>query len=155
MQFISLRLLLSAAACLVLFTGCSKAPKPIDDSLVPERAKQVVNFQFPNRKSRWLPESYGYSARLRHQGKRYKLKFSAKGQWLETECQVPLSQFSEAVLDRVRYAYPNYKITRHQLEVTPLGRFYEVQIAQGNDRISLYYDESGNESWNFNETEAS
>jgi hypothetical protein len=155
MQFLSLRLLLSAAVCVVLFSGCSPLPKPIDESLVPDRAKQVVNFQFPNRKSRWTPETYGYSARLRHRGKRYKLKFSAKGQWLETECQAPLSQFPDVVLDRVRYAYPNYKIDRQQLEVTPLGRFYEIQVAHGSDRISLYYDESGNESWNFNEHEAS
>ncbi len=78
-------------------------------------------------------------------------EYNASGQWLETEVEVEEAAFSKAVLDRIRQLYPQYTITKREIETTPNGTFYEVEITLGDQELELYFDANGNPATNSNE----
>ncbi len=70
-------------------------------------------------------------------------EYNAAGQWLETEVEVDEAAFSKVVLDRVRQQYPQHTITKLEIETTPNGKFYEVEITLGGQELELYFNENG------------
>jgi hypothetical protein len=81
----------------------------------------------------------------------YEAEFSPDGRWLETEYEVSDSQFSAAVLQRVKQEHPDYQITKREIEITPQGIFYEVEIQRGGEQVELYFDARGLPAPNTNE----
>jgi len=94
---------------------------------------------------------YGYEAVFVQDGLEYEAEYSSTGEWLETEYEVQEFQFPQAVLRAVRQQYPNYVITKYEIELTPLGTFYEVEVEGNGQEIELYFDEQGRPTANSNE----
>lgn len=128
---------------LFLLAGCS--------SQVPETVQSAFQAQHPNVTPAWEAQPYGYEAVFTQAGIEYEVEFSRAGQWLETEYEVSESQFSAAVIDRVKREYPNFAITKREIEITPNGTFYEVEVEQGEQEIELCFDQRGNPASNSNE----
>ncbi|MBD1844361.1 PepSY-like domain-containing protein [Cyanobacteria bacterium FACHB-63] len=118
---------------------------------VPNPVQQAFNLKYPGVNARWEGKPYGYEAVFVKDGREYEAEFSRSGQWLETEYEVEADQFSAIVLERVRQQYPGYAVTKHEIELTPNGTFYEVEIERGNEEIELYFDDRGNPVGNANE----
>lgn len=131
------------AAALFLLAGCSVQ--------VPETVRSAFQAQYPNVSPAWEAQPYGYEATFTQAGTEYEVELSRAGQWLETEYEVSEPQFSAAVIDRVKREYPNFVITKREIEITPSGTFYEVEIEQGEQEIELYFDQRGNPASNSNE----
>lgn len=120
-------------------------------SSVPNAVQEAFNIQFPGMKATWEKKPYGYEAVFIKNGIEYEAEFSRSGQWLETEYEVEAAQFSSIVLERVRQQYPGYAVTKHEIELTPNGTFYEVEIENGSEEIELYFDDRANLVRNANE----
>jgi hypothetical protein len=141
-QIMRLRLL-SAGAILIL-SGCNS-------SEVPQTVKSALLTKYPGVSPRWESQPYGYEAVFTKDGIEYEAEFSQDGQWLETEYEVLESQFPVIVLERVRQEYPNVAITKREIELTPQGTFYEVEVQRGDEEIELYFDERAKPATNSNE----
>jgi uncharacterized membrane protein YkoI len=48
------------------------------------------------------------------------------------------------VLQKIKEKYPNFVITKYEVEITPKGLFYEVDITDGETEDELYFDAKGN-----------
>lgn len=118
---------------------------------VPNSIQQAFNLKYPGVNAKWEEQPYGYEAVFMKDGREYEAEFSRSGQWLETEYEVEAAQFSAIVLERVRQQYSGYAVTKHEIELTPKGTFYEVEIERGNEEIELYFDDRGNPVSNANE----
>lgn len=119
---------------------------------VPENVKKAFTEKYPGATNpQWEQQPYGYEAVFVQNGIEYEGEFSPQGTWLETEYEVPQQQFSSQVLARVKRENPGYTVTKHEIEITPQGKFYEVEIERGSEQIELYFDESANPAPNSNE----
>lgn len=108
-----------------ILTGCTEA------SIAPlDVVHQAFTQQYPGITPTWHQKPYGYEAVFIHNGLETEAEYNALGQWLETEVEVEEAAFSKAVLDRVRKEYPQYTITKCEIETTPNGTFYEVEITR-------------------------
>ncbi len=126
--------------------GCSET-----NTQVPETVQKAFTAKYPNQIATWEQKPYGYEAIFTQNGSEYEAEFSTTGQWLETEYEVPENQFSTTVLARVRRENPGYDVTKYEIEITPQGIFYEVEIEQGSEQIELYFDGQANPAPNSNE----
>lgn len=126
--------------------GCQSS-----QTTVPNSVQQAFHLRHPGVKAVWEEQPYGYEAVFEKDGIEYEAEYSPDGQWLETEFEVNANQFSSIVLERVRQQYPDYAITKHEIELTPNGTFYEVEIERGSEEHELYFDDRANRVPNMNE----
>jgi uncharacterized membrane protein YkoI len=133
-------------ALVTLLIGCSTS-----SVMPPSAVTQAFAARYPNRVVTWDKKPYGYEGVFYQNGVEYEAEFSADGRWLETEHEVSAAAFSQAVRDRVQRDYPGYVITKHEIEQTPEGIFYEVEIEQGDTEYELYFDASATPVPNSNE----
>lgn len=136
---------LSLTVAASLLFSCATSQQP------PAAVIQAFNRQYPDHKPVWEAQPYGYEAVFTKAGLEYEAEYSATGTWLETEYEVQESQFSPAVLQRVKQQYPGYAITKHEIELTPQGKFYEVEVAANGEERELYFDDQANPAVNANE----
>ncbi len=139
--------ILMATLCLGV-AGCGGSGS---QASVPDVVVQAFNTTYPNISPQWEQMPYGYEAVFVQDGQEYEVEYSSDGEWLETEYEVQELQFPQAVLQAVRQQYPNYAITKYEIELTPLGTFYEVEVEGNGQEIELYFDEQGQPTANANE----
>lgn len=124
----------------------------ISGEQVPQIVQNIFAQKYPGRTPQWESQPYGYEAVFSENGIEYEVELSADGRWLETEYEVSSDeQFPAAVLNQVRSRYPGYQITKREIEITPRGVFYEVEVENGNEEIELYFDGQGNLAENYHE----
>lgn len=135
----------------LMLNACNKASNT-QSIQVPASVQSAFAAKYPGITPRWSSQPYGYEAIFKFKnGIEYEVEFSKDGRWLETEYEVPENQFSSLVLNRVKKEYPGYKITKREIELTPRGTFYEVEVEGGGKQIERYYDERANPARNLNE----
>jgi Putative beta-lactamase-inhibitor-like, PepSY-like len=146
---------LRSHVCLVGMLGlvigleaCSTQSPQID---VPPAVQSAFRSRHPNATPQWEQQPYGYEAVFTEGGMEYEVEWSGSGEWLETEYEVAPANFSQLVINRVMREHPGHMITKYEIEITPKGRFYEVEIEQNNNQIELYFDEQANPAQNANE----
>ncbi|MBE9205982.1 PepSY-like domain-containing protein [Nostoc sp. LEGE 06077] len=112
------------------------------------KAPEIVDKAFTEKYSHiprvWEKTNYGYEATYMQNNIKYEAEFSDTGEWLETEYYVAGEEFPDIVLKRIHQEYPNFKITKYEIEITPEGNFYEVDITDGEIEYELYFDVNGN-----------
>jgi Putative beta-lactamase-inhibitor-like, PepSY-like len=141
---------IGAASSTLILTACNK-PSNTQSIQVPPSVQSAFAAKYPGVSPTWASQAYGYEAIFPKNGIEYEAEFSKDGRWLETEYEVPENQFSTLVLNRVKKEYPGYKIKKREIELTPRGTFYEVEVEGGGKQIERYYDERGNPARNSNE----
>lgn len=141
---------IGAISSTLMLTACNKASNT-QSTQVPPSVQRAFTAQYPGVTPRWESQPYGYEAIFKKNGIEYEAEFSKDGRWLETEYEVPENQFSPLVLNRVKKEYPGYKIKKREIELTPRGTFYEVEVEGGGKQIERYYDERANPARNSNE----
>lgn len=117
----------------------------------PATVQKAFAAKYPGVSPRWESQPYGYEAIFKKNGIEYEAEFSRDGRWLETEAEVSEKQFSSLVLERVRKEYPGYKIAKREIESTPQGTFYEVEVERGGQQIERYYNDRAQPARNYNE----
>jgi hypothetical protein len=120
-------------------TGCSVAPGPVE---------QAFDQRYPGFDTvTWEQQPYGWEAAFGGDDGTYEAEFDASGQWLETEVEVvDAAGFPAAVRRAVQGATGNSPVEKWEIEVTPAGEFYEVEIF-GSDG-EYYFDANGQQANN-------
>lgn len=138
---------------ILTLTACNstKPPQVIQTNPVPPTVQSALAAKYPGVVPVWEAQRYGYEAAFTKNGIEYEAEFSPNGQWLETEYEVTKTQFPAILLQKIRQKYPDYNITKCEIELTPKGTFYEVEVEKGKTEIELYFDQRGNPAQNYNE----
>jgi hypothetical protein len=140
---------------LSLVVACNSGSDPedaiIDQAQVPAVVQQAFLARYPNTQTTWESQPYGYEAVFVKDGIEYEGEFSGEGQWLETEYEVSEMQFPLTVKEQVYRNYPDYAITKYEIELTPSGTFYEVEVERGDVEIELYFNDQANPTQNNHE----
>lgn len=118
---------------------------------VPEVVQNAFTKKYPGMTPTWEKKLYGYEGIFFDQGIEYEGEFDANGVWLETEYEVNPVVFSQQVIKRVQQENPGYQITKYEIEITPQGKFYEVEIERGSEQIELYFNQNAQPARNFYE----
>lgn len=154
----SLRCLATIACVLAatLLASCDNAVDSQDNVISSREVPQVVQSAFakkyPGKTPNWELQPYGYEAVFIENGIEYEAEYSSNGQWLETEYELTSDNgFSEVVLDKVRAQYPSGTIKKREIEITPQGIFYEVEVVNNGNEVELYFDGRGNRAPNSHE----
>ena len=150
---------LGTIACVLattLLSSCENTVDSQDNVISPSQVPQVVQSAFakkyPGKTPNWESQPYGYEAVFLENGIEYEAEYSSDGQWLETEYELASDNgFSSVVLGKVRAQYPSGTIKKREIEITPQGVFYEVEVVDNGDEVELYFDNRGNEAQNFHE----
>lgn len=133
----------SIAIVALALTSCAPTPPGGMSSVVPPDAvQQAFAKQYPGMTPTWQTKPYGYEAVFMQNGLETEAEYNAAGQWLETEVEVGEAAFSQVVLDRIRQQYPQHTITKYEIETTPNGKFYEVEITLAGQELELYFNEN-------------
>ena len=148
-----MRLTLLLVGSILTLSACVSVEdtETVSSTQIPQTVQNALVAQYPGVSAVWELQPYGYEAVFTQNGIEYEAEFSHNGQWLETEYEVSEAQFSAIVLQNIRQQYPGYAITKREIELTPQGTFYEVEVEQGEAEIELYFDERGNPATNSNE----
>jgi Putative beta-lactamase-inhibitor-like, PepSY-like len=124
------------AAALVVAgaTGCSAAPGPV---------QQAFDQRYPGFEAvTWEQQPYGWEAAFGGDDGAYEAEFDPSGRWLETEVEVvDGAGFPAAVRQAVQGVTGGGPIDKWEIEVTPTGEFYEIEIL-GSDG-EYYFDANG------------
>lgn len=134
-----------SALLFVLLNACSKLENSRKQILVPTVVEKAFNTKYsPDIPRTWQKHYYGYEAVFIQNNIKYEAEYSDNGEWLETEYYVSEKEFPKAVLQKIKKERPNFVITKYEIEITPQGIFYEVDITDGEIEEELYFDEKGN-----------
>jgi hypothetical protein len=130
-----------AAGALVVagVTSCSAAPGPV---------QQAFDQRYPGFDVvTWEQQPYGWEAAFGGDDGAYEAEFDFSGRWLETEVEVvDAAGFPAAARQAVQAANGGAHVDKWEIEVTPAGEFYEVEIL-GSDG-EYYFDAAGRPAGN-------
>jgi uncharacterized membrane protein YkoI len=139
----------------------SIAPNPKDNdqenslnAAISPKAIAYLEDNFPVRADavKWQMQHYGYEAIFEKNGRTYEVEFDKNGNWLETELEdVPAIEIPTNILQIVKREFPNNRIQEFEIELTPKGTFYEVEVLIDNQEKEIYYDSQGKRAENTNE----
>jgi hypothetical protein len=127
--------------CLLACYHAHNQPKGI---VVPEAVKAAFQAKYPDIPHTWQKHDYGYEAVFTEDNIQYEAEFSDTGEWLETEYYVTEKEFPSIILNRIKEERPGFIVTKYEIEITPKGIFYEVDITDGELEEELYLDGNGN-----------
>ena len=110
------------------------------------------NFPIRANQANWQERKYGYEAIFDKSGRTYEVEFDKTGNWLETELEdVPAIEIPNKIIQIVKRDFPNHRIQEIEIELTPKGTFYEIEMVSGTQETELYYDSQGKRTENMNE----
>ncbi|BAZ10709.1 hypothetical protein NIES4071_25320 [Calothrix sp. NIES-4071] len=125
--------------------ACSIFGESQNQIVVPAVVEKGFNSKYSaNTPRTWQRHYDGYEAIFTQNNIKYNAEFSSDGKWLETEYLVSKAEYPSIVLQKIQKKYPKFLITKYEIEITPRGLFYEVDITDGEIEDELYFDEKGN-----------
>ena len=102
--------------------------------------------KFPNvKKVDFDKEKSGeYEAEFKVNGVEMSANFTATGEWVETETEIPVAQLPAAVVTAIKKGHPNAKTVGAAKIETAKGMKYEADLKEGMKKSEVLYDASGN-----------
>lgn len=134
----------SITSLLTFLLACYYKPNQQKVILVPQSVEAAFRAKYSDIPHTWQRHEYGYEATFIQNNIKHEAEFSATGEWLETEYYAKAKDFPPLVLNRIKEIRPQFTITKYEIEITPKGIFYEVDITDGETEEELYFDSQGN-----------
>ncbi|MBD2353175.1 PepSY-like domain-containing protein [Tolypothrix sp. FACHB-123] len=144
MSFKSIILNTCKGFILIILTACNSWKNQQKPVIVPTNVQAAFQAKYPQISPKWERHHYGYEAIFTEKNISTEVEFSDTGEWLETEYLVTVNEFPDFIVKRIKQEYPKFIITKYEIEITPQGKFYEVDITDGETESELYFDVKGN-----------
>ena len=107
---------------------------------VPAAVQESFKKNFPGvTVKKWEKEDGNFEANFSKGGKTMSATFDAKGEWMETETDIAISELPSAVTSYVKEHYSGATIKEAAMLKTPQGDIYEAEV-KGKD---LLFDTNG------------
>lgn len=108
---------------------------------IPDAVKNAFNKNFPNTSvKKWDKEDGNYEANFSKDNKTMSATFNAKGNWMETETDIKISELPASVVDYVKSNYKDATIKEAAIISNPASKkIFEAEV-KGKD---LLFDENG------------
>jgi uncharacterized membrane protein YkoI len=127
-------------------TGNEASEKKLESSQVPAAVQTGFVTKFPSIASaNWAKTPYGYESNFMQDGMPYEADFSEKGEWQKTEHKGELPPNIQSKIDQ---QHSGATIIKQQIEDTPKGMFYQVDLQHEGQVVKLYFDSQGNPAQN-------
>jgi ribosome-associated toxin RatA of RatAB toxin-antitoxin module len=112
---------------------------------VPANAVATLKQKFPEaQKSKWEKEKNGdFEANFKVNGKSMSATFSPKGEWLETESGIPVSDLPAPVMAAFKKAHGEAKIKAADKIESATAVSYEIEYKSGLVTKEIVYDAQG------------
>lgn len=134
----------SGTSLLAFLLACYYEPNQRAAIVVPQAVEAAFQAKYSDIPHTWQRHEYGYEAVFIQNNLKYEAEFSDTGEWLETEYYAKKKDFPPYILNRIKQERPQFTITKYEIEITPKGIFYEVDITDGETEEELYFDSQGN-----------
>jgi len=115
---------------------------------VPLVVKKSFETKYPKEKTpSWEIDAHNnFEAHFKDKGIKYRADFSPNGQWIETETSISKKQLPEAIQQKIKQHYNNYKIAEIEKVSSALkGEFYDVEFKQKGKNKDIEFRASGEE----------
>lgn len=107
---------------------------------VPAAVQESFKKNFPGvTVKKWEKEDGNFEANFSKDGKTMSATFDSKGEWMETETDIAISELPVAVTSYVKEHYSGATIKEAAMLKTPQGDMYEAEV-KGKD---LLFDTNG------------
>ena len=73
----------------------------------------------------------------------YSANFLIDGSWMETEYEIKESEIPSAILSELELQFEGYEIEEAEISETAIGRFYQLELEKGEEKIEVKFDEKG------------
>ncbi len=113
---------------------------------IPKVVEDTFTQKFMNASSlKWEKEGKDYEVNFKMSNQKMSAKFSADGDWDETEILINSSKLNKKILDYLNSKYPKYKIIEAvSVESKKDGEFLEVEFKFNGKKIELKFTFEGN-----------
>ncbi len=124
----------------VLFASASFSQK-VEESQVPSNVMNAFKARFANVMGvKWEKEDTVYAAEFLMNESPTEAEFNEKGDWFNTEWEIPTDYTPQAIKDYVNINYAKYKLREIVVTEFPVdGKLYVVEIATKKDCFALYF----------------
>ncbi len=131
-------------------TGTASQPADLPTSIA-EQFDQI----FPAMRGKavqWEKRAYGWEAIFDQDGHTFEAEFDNNGTWLETEQEdASLMMLPDRIKKAIEARFPGGQIKELEIEQTPRGTFYEIEVLYNSQDVEAYYDDEGGRARNLNE----
>jgi hypothetical protein len=111
---------------------------------VPRIVRDKFNSSYADAKNvKWNKEKSGYESSFKKENVDMSVNFDEKGNIIETETGIKLSELPVEVRESVAKAYSKYKVTETAKIETKGIITYEVEVRGRKGKMDLIYDEHG------------
>ena len=88
-------------------------------------------------------EKAKWEAEFKLNGKTYSANYSTKGEWLETEYAVAVTEIPAEVKSAIAKNFPGYQIKESEISETATTKVYEFELVKGITKKEVALDSSG------------
>lgn len=112
---------------------------------VPQFVKNAFTEKFSQATNvKWDEEKKGeWEAEFKLNGKTYSANYSTKGEWLETEYAVAVTEIPAEVKSAIAKNFPGYQIKESEISETATTKVYEFELVKGITKKEVALDSSG------------
>ena len=135
--------LLALLTTMFAFTSCDNDDD--DDITAPPTAVvEAFSKQYPNITAKWENERGQLKAEFwTTDGRQAEAWYSTDGTWTRTETDYKQNELPQAVADYIATTYPGYHYEDIELVETPAGKYFDIEVEQGDNDIHVLVNEDG------------
>ena len=132
-------------ALVAVFASTHISAQDIDIDNVPMEVMSTLNLYYAEATHVTFEMKKGnYEADFKMDGKDYSALFSPKGEWLQTEYEIKVSELPKAVSQAIKKTYPEYRIDDvDKIEAPKDNNRYKVELEKGESEIEIFLNEKG------------
>jgi len=113
---------------------------------VPDAVKSTFQAKYPGENDPdWHTDRNGnFESHFKKKGVKYRADFSPDGKWIETEQSISKKDLPDAIKDKLKKDYDDYKIVElEKVDSASKGAFYDVEIKKDGKKMDVEFRADG------------